>query len=91
MINKYTRIKNIIFPSKKINFTVISILILGVISGAIFSNIIDLNDENVKILYQYVTYGTKGLRNDKFVNEDKVIIDSFSNEEKLLAEICENE
>ena len=47
MINKYTRIKNIIFPSKKINFTVISILILGVISGAIFSNIIDLNDKKL--------------------------------------------
>ena len=47
MINKYTRIKNIIFPSKKINFTVISILMLGVISGAIFSNIIDLNDKKL--------------------------------------------
>lgn len=47
MINKYSRIKNIIFPSKKINFTVITILFLGVISGAIFSNIIDLNDKKL--------------------------------------------
>ena len=28
---------------------------------------VDLNDENVKILYQYVTYGTKTLRNDKYI------------------------
>ena len=49
MINKYTRIKNIIFPSKKINFTVITILFLGVISGAIFSNTIDLNDKKLVI------------------------------------------
>lgn len=47
MINKYNRIKSIIFPSKKINFLVISILFLGVISGAIFSNIIDLNDKKL--------------------------------------------
>ena len=47
MINKYTRIKNIIFPSKKINLTVIIILFLGVTSGAIFSNIIDLNDKKL--------------------------------------------
>ena len=47
MTNKYTRIKNIIFPSKKINLIVITILFLGVISGAIFSNIIDLNDKKL--------------------------------------------
>jgi len=47
MINKYTRIKNIIFPSKKINLTVIIILFLGVTSGAIFANIIDLNDKKL--------------------------------------------
>ena len=47
MINKYNRIKSIIFPSKKINFLVISILFLGVISGAIFSNIININDRKL--------------------------------------------
>lgn len=49
MVNKWNRIKNIIFPSKKINFFVIVVLFLGVISGAIFSNIIDLNDRNLVI------------------------------------------
>ena len=49
MVNKWNKIKNIIFPSKKINFFVIAILFLGVISGAIFSNIIDLNDRNLVI------------------------------------------
>jgi len=49
MINKFNRIKSIIFPSKKINFFVITVLFLGVISGAIFSNIIDLNDKKLVI------------------------------------------
>ena len=49
MTNKYSKIKSIIFPSKKINFFVTTILFLGVISGAIFSNIIDLNDKKLVI------------------------------------------
>lgn len=44
---------------------------------------VDLKNENVQILYQYVTYGTKGLRNDKFAKEDKVVLDNFSNEEEF--------
>ena len=47
MINKFNKIKSILFPSKKINFFVIAILFLGVITGAIFSNIIDLNDQKL--------------------------------------------
>lgn len=47
MMNKYSKIKSIIFPSKKTNIFVITILFLGVISGAIFSNIIDLNDKKL--------------------------------------------
>ena len=42
-------IKNILFPNQKINFFVITILFLGVISGAIFSNIIDLNNQKLVI------------------------------------------
>ena len=49
MINKFNKIKSILFPSKKINFFVIIILLLGVTSGAIFSTIIDLNDKNLVI------------------------------------------
>ena len=47
MINRLSKISSIIFPSKKINFFIITILFLGVISGAIFSNIIDLNDQKL--------------------------------------------
>ena len=43
----------------------------------------DLNDENVKVLYQYVTYGTEDTRNTKFVMNREVTIGSFTNEEKL--------
>lgn len=49
MINKFNKIKNIIFPSKKINFFVIAILFLGVTSGAIFANIIDFNDKKLVV------------------------------------------
>ena len=47
MIKKLNNIKSIIFPSKKINYIIISILLLGVISGSIFSTIIDLNDQKL--------------------------------------------
>ena len=49
MVNRFSRIINIIFPNRKINFFVMAILILGVISGAIFSNIIDMNDRNLVV------------------------------------------
>ena len=49
MVNKYNNIKSIIFPSKKINYAVITILLLGVISGSVFSTIIDLNDKKMVI------------------------------------------
>ena len=48
-MDKFNKIKNIIFPSKKINFLVIIILFLGIVSGAVFMNIINLNDRNLVI------------------------------------------
>lgn len=49
MIKKYNNIKSIIVPNKKINFFVISILFLGIITGAIFANIIGINDRTLVI------------------------------------------
>ena len=49
MNSKINSIKNIIFPSKKINMFVISILFLGLISGAVFGNIISVNDKTLVI------------------------------------------
>jgi len=49
MIKKYNNIKSIILPSKKINIFVLCILFLGLISGAIFANIIGLNDKNLVV------------------------------------------
>ena len=49
MINKFNKIKSILFPSQKINFFVITVLFLGVISGSIFSNMIDLNEQKLVI------------------------------------------
>ena len=47
MTKKINSIKSIIFPNKKINIFAICILLFGVISGAIFVNIIGLNDKNL--------------------------------------------
>ena len=49
MNSKINSIKSIIFPSKKINIFVISILFLGLISGAVFGNIISVNDKTLVI------------------------------------------
>ncbi len=49
MIKRWSRIKNIILPNKKINIFVISILFLGVILGSVYANIIGLNDRNLVI------------------------------------------
>lgn len=42
-----------------------------------------LTEENVKILYQYVTYGTTGIRNDKFIKNKSVKLKDFTDEEIL--------
>ncbi len=44
---------------------------------------LDLKDENVEILYNYVIYGTNNTRYDKFIKEQNVTIDSFSNYDKF--------
>jgi len=49
MIKKINNIKSIIIPNKKTNIFAISILFLGIILGAIFVNIIGLNDQNLVI------------------------------------------
>ena len=49
MIKKYSNIKNIILPNKKVNIFVVCILFLGVIAGAIFSSIIGQNDRALVI------------------------------------------
>ena len=77
--------------------TVVSIL-LGLmvffISNAIFGNknssknqptnsVVELSDENVQILYNYVTYGVRNTRNDKFIKTHNVSLSSFTNQEKF--------
>ncbi len=44
---------------------------------------LSLSEENVQILYSYVTYGVKNKRYDKFLVENIVTLDSFSNQEKF--------
>lgn len=47
IIMKINNIKRIIFPRKKINIFVLCILLLGIVAGAIFVNIIGFNDKNL--------------------------------------------
>lgn len=49
VIKKYNSIKKIILPNKKVNIFILSMLLLGVIAGAIYANIIGLNDRNLVI------------------------------------------
>ena len=49
MRKKYNNLLSIIIPNKKINIFVLSIIIIGVTLGAIFSNIIDLNNQKLVI------------------------------------------
>lgn len=49
MIKKYSNIRKIILPNKRINLFIISILFLGVILGSVYANIIGLNDRNLVI------------------------------------------
>ncbi len=44
---------------------------------------LSLTEENVEILYDYVTYGTRNRRNDKFLKESHVTLQTFTNQEKL--------
>ncbi len=47
------------------------------------SSEVALDDENVKILYDYVKYGVRSTRNDKFIKEQSVKLEDFSNYEKF--------
>ena len=49
IMKKYRNIKSIILPSKKTNIFVIFILFLGIILGAIFASIININDKTLVI------------------------------------------
>ena len=49
MLKKYRSIKSILFPSKKLNIFILSIIILGIILGSIFSTNITQNDKNLVI------------------------------------------
>ncbi len=47
------------------------------------NTMVALTDDNVEILYDYVTYGVRNTRNDKFIKEQTVNMNSFSNQEKF--------
>ena len=44
---------------------------------------LDLKNETIDILYHYVTYGTRGQRNDKFIKNQSVTAKDFTDQEKL--------
>lgn len=64
--NKEIKLKDLVFPNKKINFFVITILILGIISGAIFLMVSSDTDQS-SVVTQIQTF---------FQNVDKQSIDN---------------
>lgn len=57
MDKKLTKIKNIILPSKKTNYFIITILILGLISGSVFLMVLNETDKT-SVLNQIQTFFT---------------------------------
>ena len=71
-------ISNLIFGDKKKDNT-----------PSVSTNI-DLEDENVKILYDYVTYGVRNKRYEKFIKEQSVKLEDFNNYESVYKGIENN-
>jgi len=72
--------------------SLLSGLTVFLISNALFGkkdepveidNKVDINDSNVQILYSYVSYEDKNQKNEKFIKEQSVTLNSFSNSEKF--------
>ena len=81
MITRLSKIKSIIFTKKKINYTVITILLLGVTTGAIFSTIIDINDQKIvtdKIELFTSNINTGNINNIKALQNSIIINLSYS-------------
>ena len=76
MITKLSRIKSIIFPNKKINYIVITILFLGVITGAIFSTMININDKRLVLekIQLFISNINKGSINNITAFKNSIII-----------------
>ena len=76
MIKKYNNIKSIIIPNKKINIFVISVLFLGLISGAIFTNVIGTNDKT--LIIEKIKLFIDNINNNN-INNIVILKNSFSN------------
>lgn len=87
---KYKKSRN-----RAIIIVVVSSLLIGVItfliSNSIFNKkdenvsgdiVLNLSDDNVQILYSFVTYSTDGVRNDIFM-KNNMTLESFTNEDKF--------
>jgi len=81
------------FLKKLYNFMVIVFIVLvGIMMYLIISlfmgnnneTALDVNSNEVRTLYSYVTYGSRGIRTDKFVSNSYVDINNFTNDEKFL-------
>lgn len=63
MKNRISKCIKIVFPFKKINFFVLSLFFLGLILGAVFSTVININDQNLVIekITSFITNTKEGL------------------------------
>ena len=63
-------------------YLIFNYVINGGLSNEKYTSI-DLSDPDVRTLYSYVSYGTRGIRNDKFISNSTVTMSSFSDSEKF--------
>lgn len=86
---KQKRIKNIIiiivtsFVVGILIFFIINSLINNKEEQVVANQIMNVSDENVRIMYNLVTYSDNGKRNDIFVKNKNVDIDTFTDEDKF--------
>lgn len=96
---KLSEMKTSNFDKKDLIVPIVMVILLSIAVGLIifyitnpmfnktedppFTEKLDLSDENVKILYDYVTYSRDGNRNDVFVTNDTVTKDNMPNKDKL--------
>ena len=75
-MNKKTKLSNVIFPNKKINYFVITIVLLGVISGSIFLVTLNKTDKANTILQieNFISNINKGTINSGQALKNSLII-----------------
>lgn len=75
MKTKYSKIKSIIFPNKKINYSIVTILFLGIIAGSIYS--INISEGDKQLVIEKVQIFISNISNQN-INTFNILKNSIS-------------